>query len=144
MNSLHMLKNRSNHHINNVFKSTLVKVQTATLLTHPAIKLDSSNIHSDALPQHLKASHHQNPIRAITQRLNIYITVETQWFTQFRQLMMNNFKDYISFIRIEPINHARKMKVCLCFDGKIEDKLMTSIMRSLPSAEFGRITLVQN
>lgn len=144
MNSLHMLKNRSNHPINNVLKNTLVKVQTATLLTHPTIKIDTFGIQYDALQQPLKTNHHRNPIKAISQRLNIYITVETQFFTQFRQLMMSSFKDYISFIRIEPVDHARKMKVCLCFDGKIEDKLMTLVMRSLPSAEFGRITLVQS
>lgn len=144
MSSLRMLKSRSNHHINNVFKIPLVKVQTATLLTHPTIKLDSSSTHSNVIQQSFKVIHHKNPIKTISRHLNIYITVETQWFAQFRQLIMSNFKDYISFIRIEPIDHAKKMKVCLCFDGKIEDKLMTSIMRSLPSAEFGRITLVQN
>lgn len=143
MNSLCLLKNRSNHNINNVFKRTLARAQVAKFLVHPTIKLHAKDIDNGLNKQSLKGNHHRNSIAAISQSLNIYITVETQWFTDFRQLIMSNFKNHISSIRIEPIDHARKMKVCLCFDGKIEDKLMTSIMRSLPSAEFGRISLAE-
>lgn len=71
----------------------------------------------------------------------MYITIDTKWVTTLRQLIMNTFNDVVSSIRIEPVNHAKRMKVCLCFTGPVEDRLMASIMRTLPSAEFGRITV---
>lgn len=144
MNSLRLLKNRSYYNIENVFKSTLAKSKTNLLTIEPTAKQDNSNIHKAAFKSRVTIPHHHSNTETITKRLNIYITVDTQWFTGFRQLMMSNFKEYVFYIRTEPIEHARKMKVYLCFDGQVEDKLMTSIMRNLPSAQFGRISMVQN
>lgn len=144
MNSLRLLKNRSYYSIENVFKNRLPKSQTNLAFPHATTELNNAYIHREQLKQRNTLAHHHNSIEAITKRLNIYITVDTQWFTSFRQLIISHFGKYIFYIRTEPIEHARKMKVCLCFDGQIEDKLMTSIMRNLPSAQFGRISMVQN
>lgn len=80
-----------------------------------------------------------NPIHDV----KIVIIVDTKWVTALRQVIVKTFADIVSLIRIEPIDHAKKMKVCLHFDHTVEDNLMTTIMRNLPSAEFGRITRVQ-
>lgn len=75
--------------------------------------------------------------------LKIYVTVDTKWVATLRQLIIKTFSGIVSLIRIEPIDHQKRMKVCLYFHGAFEDSLMTAIMRNLPSAEFGRITSAQ-
>jgi len=74
------------------------------------------------------------------QRLNMYLTIDTKNVTLLRSLIMNTFAEIVSFMKIEPVDHARKMKVCLCLLKPVEAHLMSAIMRTLPSAEFGRFT----
>ncbi len=74
----------------------------------------------------------------IDQRLNMYLTIDTKNVTLLRSLIMNAFAEIVSFMKIEPVDHARKMKVCLCLLKPVETHVMSAIMRSLPSAEFGR------
>lgn len=78
--------------------------------------------------------------RAVKQ-FNLYVTIDTQLVTALRRMVMHSFSNIVSSISIQPVSHARKMKVCLRFSKAVEDSLMTTIMRTLPSAEFGRITL---
>src|SRR5450830_220138 len=73
-------------------------------------------------------------------RLNMYLTIDTKNVTLLRGLVMNTFSEIVSFMKIEPVDHARKMKVCLCLLKPVEAHLMSAIMRTLPSAEFGRFT----
>jgi hypothetical protein len=46
-------------------------------------------------------------------------------------------------LRIEPVDHARRMKVLLCTPAPVLRTLMEAVMRRLPAAEFGRITLMR-
>ncbi len=78
---------------------------------------------------------------ATTQQFNLYVTIDTELVAALRRMVMHSFSHIVSSISIQPVSHARKMKVCLRFSKAVEDTLMTSIMRTLPSAEFGRITL---
>jgi hypothetical protein len=70
----------------------------------------------------------------------MYLTIDTHNVTLLRNLIMNTFCEIVSFMKIEPIDHARKMRVCLCLLKPVEAHLMSAIMRTLPSAEFGRFT----
>jgi hypothetical protein len=70
----------------------------------------------------------------------MYLTIDTKNVTLLRSLIMNTFAEIVSFMKIEPVDHARKMKVSLCLLKPVEAHLMSAIMRTLPSAEFGRFT----
>ena len=70
----------------------------------------------------------------------MYLTVDTENVTLLRHLVIHAFHGVVAFMKIEPIDHAKKMKVCLCLLKPVEDQLMSSIMKTLPSAEFGRFS----
>lgn len=72
--------------------------------------------------------------------LMMHITVDASCVTQLRHLVMGTCGDLVEFMRIQPIAHAKKMKVWLCLSKAAVALIMDAVMRSLPSAEFGRIT----
>jgi len=46
----------------------------------------------------------------------------------------------LSFMRVEAIEHAERMKVWLCVTEPALRLTMDAVMRLLPAAEFGRIS----
>lgn len=68
------------------------------------------------------------------------ITIDASFVTQLRHLVIGTCGDLVEFMRIQPLAHATKMKVWLCLSKPAIDLIMNAVMRSLPSAEFGRIT----
>jgi hypothetical protein len=72
--------------------------------------------------------------------LTMYITIGAESVTTLRRIVIGMFGEMVAFMRIQSIDHARKMKVCLCLTAPIADRVMAAIMHTLPSAEFGRIT----
>ncbi len=70
----------------------------------------------------------------------MHITIDASCVTQLRHLVMDTCGDLLAFMRIQPFAHATKMKVWLCLSKSVADLIMDAVMRSLPSAEFGRIT----
>lgn len=154
MASLLLLQKQSSTKISDAFKKSLIKPRASSTLLSKNSPEPLNSIHKDMshlyelklknsnsnLNLNLNSNHFNLHPVTKPHLLKMYVTVDTKWVTKLRQLMMNTFSNAVSSIRIEPINHAKKMKVCLCFDGLVEDKLMVSIMRTLPSAEFGRIT----
>jgi hypothetical protein len=74
------------------------------------------------------------------QRVMIHITIDASCVTHLRHLVIVTCGDLLEFMRIQPFAHATKMKVCLCLSKPAVDLIMDAVMRSLPSAEFGRIT----
>lgn len=67
------------------------------------------------------------------------ITVATASVTELRQLVMKTCGGVLSFMRIEPLDHASRMKVWLCLPEPALRQMMDAVMRLLPAAEFGRI-----
>ncbi|RYE36534.1 MAG: hypothetical protein EOP21_14775 [Hyphomicrobiales bacterium] len=70
------------------------------------------------------------------------ITVDARGVTELRHLVMGNCGELVSFMRIQPVAHATKMKVWLCLSRPAADRIMDIVMRTLPSAEFGAIVRV--
>ncbi|MGZ3237236.1 MAG: hypothetical protein ACXU8A_07665 [Burkholderiaceae bacterium] len=72
--------------------------------------------------------------------LMMHIMIDASCVTQLRHLVMGTCGELVEFMRIQPIAHAQKMKVWLCLSKSAVALIMAAVMRSLPSAEFGRIT----
>lgn len=68
------------------------------------------------------------------------VTINADSLSELRRLVMHICGRLLVFIRTQPILHARKMKVWLCLNAPATDLVMDAVMRTLPSAEFGRIT----
>lgn len=69
----------------------------------------------------------------------MHITVDTARVTDLRRLVMHTCGGMLSFMRIEPVDHAARMKVWLCVPEPALRLTMDAVMRLLPAAEFGRI-----
>ncbi len=67
------------------------------------------------------------------------LTISTECVTQFRRLVMGTGGGLVTFIRIQPIAHATRMRVWLGLSTSAVNQLMISVMQNLPSAEFGKI-----
>ncbi|MGZ3159600.1 MAG: hypothetical protein ACXU7H_10980 [Burkholderiaceae bacterium] len=72
--------------------------------------------------------------------LMMHITIDASCVTQLRHLIMGTCGELVEFMRIQPIAHAKKMKVWLCLSKAAVALIMDAVMRCLPNAEFGRIT----
>ena len=87
---------------------------------------------------------HANTLSAAPSSSNteclMLVTIKADCVADLRYLVMRTCGELIVFIRTQPIAHATKMKVWLCLNQAATDKVMDAVMRSLPSAEFGRIT----
>jgi hypothetical protein len=68
------------------------------------------------------------------------LTIGIDYVTQCRQLLMKTCGDGIVFIRTQPVARAAKIKVWLGVSDAFTGQVMDTVMRALPSAEFGRIT----
>jgi hypothetical protein len=68
------------------------------------------------------------------------LTIGIDCVNQCRQLLMRTCGDGIVFIRTQPVAHAEKIKVWLGVSDAVTGQVMDTVMRALPSAEFGRIT----
>jgi hypothetical protein len=74
------------------------------------------------------------------QNFMMHVTIDANFVTQLRHLVMGSCGKLVAFMRIQPMAHATKMKVWLCLSKPAVDLVMAAVIRSLPSAEFGRIT----
>jgi len=73
----------------------------------------------------------------------MHITVDTSCLNTLRQVVTAHCGALLSFMRVEPVEHARRMKVWLCVPPTLLRQMMDAVMRQLPAAEFGRIRQVQ-
>lgn len=70
----------------------------------------------------------------------MHITVDKVCLAQLRQLVVQTCGTMLSFMRIEAVDHAERMKVWLCVTEPALRMTMDAVMRLLPAAEFGRIS----
>ncbi|MGK5066688.1 hypothetical protein [Janthinobacterium sp. RT4P48] len=70
----------------------------------------------------------------------MHITVDKACLAQLRQLVVQTCGTMLSFMRIEAVDHAERMKVWLCVTEPALRMTMDAVMRLLPAAEFGRIS----
>jgi len=68
----------------------------------------------------------------------MHITIDAANATLLRQLAVSVCGDDLSSIRVQPTSHAKRMNVWLCLKAEALDAVMTTIMRTLPCAQFGR------
>jgi hypothetical protein len=68
------------------------------------------------------------------------LTVETDALSSLRALVANTCGDALEFMRVEVCDHGARVKVWLCLSRGLAGQVMVAVMRSLPGAEFGRLT----
>ncbi|MFJ2990307.1 hypothetical protein ACIPF8_20780 [Collimonas sp. NPDC087041] len=93
------------------------------------------------------ASHFQlDPIRGKslpTQKdFMMRITVDAASVSELRRVIVSTCGDLLIYMRVKPVDHATKMKFWLCLSKTSIDSVIGNILRTLPQAEFGRITPV--
>lgn len=69
----------------------------------------------------------------------IHITVDKDCLSALRQLVFKTCGAMLSFMQVEAVDHAERMKVDLCVTEPALRLTMEAVMRWLPAAEFGRI-----
>lgn len=70
----------------------------------------------------------------------MHITVDTACLAELRQLVVKTCGAMLSFMRVEAVDHAARMKVWLCVTEPALRLTMDAVMRLLPAAEFGSIS----
>lgn len=88
------------------------------------------------ISHHSHARHHQSRLPTFL----MHITVDKACLAELRQLVVTTCGSRLSFMRVEAIEHAERMKVWLCVTEPALRLTMDAVMRLLPAAEFGRIS----
>lgn len=73
------------------------------------------------------------------QGVMMHFTIDASCVTQLRHLVMWTCGELVTFMRIQPMAHATKMKVSICLSEPAVD-LKDAIMRGIPNAEFDHVT----
>ncbi|MFZ6752151.1 hypothetical protein ACO0KY_02155 [Undibacterium sp. Dicai25W] len=76
----------------------------------------------------------------IQQDFMMRITIDSDSASQFRHLILNTCGEQVTFMRMQAIEHASRLKVWLCLSKPIADEIIHAIVSTLPNAEFGRMT----
>lgn len=71
--------------------------------------------------------------------LLLQITVDAVRMLDLRRLVVRHCGSMLSFMRMQPIEHATRMVVWLRVTEPARQALMAAVMQSLPSAQFGRV-----
>ncbi|MFL9877782.1 hypothetical protein PQR63_05300 [Herbaspirillum rhizosphaerae] len=66
----------------------------------------------------------------------MHITVEREDVTHLRQVVMQSCGHCVCFMRMSPLDHARRMQLCLCIQAEAIPMVMDAVMWALPQAEF--------
>ena len=77
---------------------------------------------------------------ALQQDFMIRITIDSDSASQFRHLILNTCGEQVTFMRMQAIEHASRLKVWLCLSKPIADEIIHAVVSTLPNAEFGRMT----
>jgi hypothetical protein len=83
-----------------------------------------------------------HPLAAASRTVTMHITIDAANVTPLRQLAVRVCGDSLSSIRVQPIAHAKRMNVWLCLKAEALDTVMSTIMRTLPCAQFGRFNAI--
>ena len=73
----------------------------------------------------------------------IQITVACADVARLRHVVMLHCGECISFMRVLPLDHARRMRLCLCLEAQAINTLMEAVMGAMPQAEFNLQPLTQ-
>lgn len=68
------------------------------------------------------------------------LTVDAAAVTDLRALVVRTCGDAMQFMRVEACDHGARVKVWLCLSLALAGEVMDAVMRTLPGAEFGRMT----
>ena len=98
----------------------------------------SKNIQTPALSVPLRSSRKQ--ALPAHKDFMMCITVDAASVAELRRVIVSTCGDLMVYMRVKPVEHASKMKFWLCLSKASVDAVIGNIMRTLPQAEFGRIT----
>ena len=65
------------------------------------------------------------------------ITVDYEEVTHLRRVIMQSCGFCVCFMRMSPLEHAKRMQICLCIEAEAVAIVMDAVMWELPQAEFG-------
>ncbi|MFZ6862219.1 hypothetical protein ACO0K7_06260 [Undibacterium sp. Ji67W] len=89
---------------------------------------------------HVTAVAYRVKRHTIQQDFMMRITIDSDSASQFRHLILNTCGEQVTFMRMQAIEHASRLKVWLCLSKPIADEIIHAIVSTLPNAEFGRMT----
>lgn len=98
----------------------------------------SKKVQAAVLPFPFRLDRHKHP--SVQKDFMMLITVDTASVSELRRVIVSTCGDLMVYMRVQPVEHASKMKFSLCLNKKSIDSVIGNIMRALPQAEFGRIT----
>lgn len=99
--------------------------------------------HPRATDEHRATIQYRTAKKIISDSFVMRVTVDAASVTELRQLVLGNCGGRDFYMKVKAIDHASKMKVWLCLNKSSIDTLISKILRSLPQAEFGKITPMQ-
>lgn len=70
------------------------------------------------------------------------LTIDVGSMSALLRILSGTFHGLVQPIRIQALDHARKIRLSLSMDALLAMGLMSALVSSLPSAEIGRITHV--
>jgi hypothetical protein len=70
------------------------------------------------------------------------IKVDAGLVTSLQQAVNGACGGVVRFLSVQPVIRSNSMKVWLAITRPAIERVMTTVMRTLPAAEFGRITPV--
>ena len=99
----------------------------------------TSNFRNDKRP-HVTSVTYRVKRRAIQQDFIMRITIDSESASQFRHLILSTCGEQVTFMRMQAIEHASRLKVWLCLSKPVIDEIIHGIASTFPNAEFGRMT----
>jgi hypothetical protein len=70
----------------------------------------------------------------------IPITVDTGIVTLLRRVVMGACGERVDIMRVQSVVHSNKMRLWIGLQNSAVSTAMEAVMRTLPHAEFGRVT----
>ena len=74
---------------------------------------------------------------AVHHARTLNITVACADATRLREVVMQSAGQSIGLMRLLPLDHARRMQLCLSLPAAAMGTVMHAVMSALPQAEFG-------
>ncbi|MES2832076.1 MAG: hypothetical protein V4695_08800 [Pseudomonadota bacterium] len=122
----------------------LEKVKTPRDETIVTLPVQGAGFHQSTLPRSGYATTWQDEIDAVLhgecqvpgERTSISIIVDIESASLLRQLLLVSLAGIVSHPRLRLIEHATRMKACICVDNSHADLVRHTILKALPSAEI--------
>ena len=80
--------------------------------------------------------------KKIEKKVIIRVVVDEQYAELLRRTVISTFGNCIDFIKVQPLAHTHSVKMWFDVTLSVVERVMNTIMRILPAAEFGPYTML--